>query len=88
MSPPTGFWPNVTAEIERHFMAGMGFGFETVFNATSDGTMDLVANNMADVTMPYWTIDAYYNGRSRQHFFATVSAAQCGAAQQHRHALL
>ena len=71
-SPPTGFWPNVTAVIERHFMAAMGFGFQRVFNATSDGTMDLVANDLADITEPYWTIDAYYNGRSRQHFFATV----------------
>jgi len=62
----------VTAVIERHFMAAMGFGFQRVFNATSDGTMDLVANDLADITEPYWTIDAYYNGRSRQHFFATV----------------
>ena len=53
-------------------MAAMGFGFQRVFNATSDGTMDLVANDLADITEPYWTIDAYYNGRSRQHFFATV----------------
>eukprot|EP00038_Savillea_parva_P007831 m.172824 g.172824 ORF g.172824 m.172824 type:complete len:368 (-) comp13588_c0_seq1:222-1325(-) len=69
-SPPTGFWPDFLSAMEQHFITGMGFGFERVWNPTSDGTMEMVLNNTADATEPYWTVDAFYNNRARQHTFA------------------
>jgi len=67
---PTGFWPELLSAIEYHFQNSTGIGFERVFAMTSDAAMAMVDSGIADATEPYWTVDAYYNGRSRQHTFA------------------
>ena len=67
---PTGFWPDMYSAIESHFKNGTGIGFERVYNASSDGVMASIEGNNADITEPYWTVDAFYKDRARQHQFA------------------
>jgi len=66
---PTGFWPDVHSVIEGHFKEQYGVGFERVYSPSSDGTMALIEDDKADVTEPYWTVDAFYKNRSRSHLF-------------------
>lgn len=69
-SPPTGFWPDFERAIEIELERHLGVSFERVWAPTSDATMDLVRDGLADATPPYWTIDAFYENRARQHTFA------------------
>lgn len=71
-TPPTGFWPDFYESAQAYFEEGTGgVTFERVWFPGSDAVMAAVESGDADVTEPYWTVDAYYEERARQHKFDT-----------------
>lgn len=58
--PFTGFWPEFYTAIEAQFEAHYGVGFERVWALSSAATMNNILSGDADVTEPYWTVDAYH----------------------------
>jgi hypothetical protein len=66
---PTGFWPEFLTAVEGHFKSNYNVGFERVWAAGSADTMNLLLTGDADVTEPYWTVDAYHEGTPRPHAF-------------------
>mmetsp|Transcript_7610 Transcript_7610/g.11524 ORF Transcript_7610/g.11524 Transcript_7610/m.11524 type:complete len:376 (-) Transcript_7610:123-1250(-) len=68
---PTGLWPEYMMNIFDKFNAAYGGDINLVrkFESSSASVMNLIANDEADLTEPYWTVSAFHEGVARTQTF-------------------
>lgn len=70
-SPPQGFWPDYYNKLEQQLQGAYGanFSLKRVWKLSSAATMQLLLDDQADATEPYWTVDSFFGGRARKANF-------------------